>query len=44
MPELLIDLITMAMRTIASRTYDGRIHLLEYVPTVLSGPPAPANA
>jgi len=25
----------------ASRTFDGRIQLLEYVPTVLSGPPTP---
>lgn len=27
----------------ASRTFDGRIQLLEYVPTVLSGPPGPAD-
>jgi dihydrofolate reductase len=25
----------------ASRTFDGRIQLLEYIPTVLSGPPGP---
>jgi hypothetical protein len=24
---------------IASRTFDGRIQLLEYVPTALTGPP-----
>lgn len=28
-----------ALEMIASRTFDGRIHLLEYVPTVLTGPP-----
>lgn len=28
-----------ALEMIASRTFDGRIQLLEYVPTVLSGPP-----
>ena len=26
---------------VASRTFDGRIQLLEYVPTVLTGPPGP---
>jgi hypothetical protein len=31
MPELLIDFIT---------SLDGRIQLLEYVPTILAGPPA----
>lgn len=30
-----------ALDMIASRTFDGRIHLLEYVPTVLNGPPRP---
>jgi dihydrofolate reductase len=29
-----------ALVMVASRTFDGRIQLLEYVPTVLSGPPA----
>jgi hypothetical protein len=24
---------------ISSRTFDGRIQLLEYVPTILAGPP-----
>jgi dihydrofolate reductase len=28
-----------ALNMVASRTFDGRIQLLEYVPTVLSGPP-----
>jgi len=28
-----------ALDMISSRTFDGRIQLLEYVPTVLSGPP-----
>jgi dihydrofolate reductase len=28
-----------ALDMVASRTFDGRIQLLEYVPTVLSGPP-----
>jgi dihydrofolate reductase len=28
-----------ALDMIGSRTFDGRIQLLEYVPTVLSGPP-----
>ena len=27
------------LEMIASRTFDGRIQLLEYVPTVLAGPP-----
>jgi hypothetical protein len=27
------------MRTIGSRTFDGRIQLLEYVPAILAGPP-----
>jgi hypothetical protein len=25
---------------VASRTFDGRLQLLEYVPTVLAGPPS----
>ena len=29
-----------ALELVASRTFDGRIQLLDYVPTVLSGPPA----
>ena len=34
-----------ALELIASRTFDGRIQLLDYVPTVLDGPPrAAANA
>jgi riboflavin biosynthesis pyrimidine reductase len=28
-----------ALEMITSRTFDGRLQLLEYVPTVLSGPP-----
>ena len=28
-----------ALEMVASRTFDGRIQLLDYVPTVLSGPP-----
>jgi len=32
-PDVALDLLT-------SRTFDGRIQLLEYVPTVLAGPPA----
>jgi hypothetical protein len=28
-----------ALDMVASRTFDGRIQLLEYVPTVLAGPP-----
>jgi dihydrofolate reductase len=28
-----------AMAMVASRTFDGRLQLLEYVPTVLTGPP-----
>jgi dihydrofolate reductase len=30
-----------ALDMVASRTFDGRIQLLEYVPTVLTGPPGP---
>ena len=33
MQELLVDFIT------PSRTFDGKLQLLEYVPTVLTGPP-----
>ena len=32
-----------ALDMVASRTFDGRIQLLEYVPTVLSGPPSVHN-
>ena len=35
-PDVGLDLIS-------SRTFDGRIQLLDYVPTVLSGPPTRAN-
>ena len=35
-PDLALDMI-------ASRTFDGRIQLLEYVPTLLSGPPGSAK-
>jgi dihydrofolate reductase len=31
-----------ALEMVASRTFDGRIQLLEYVPTVLTGPPGNA--
>ena len=31
-PDLALDMIS-------SRTFDGRIQLLEYVPTILTGPP-----
>jgi dihydrofolate reductase len=30
-----------ALDMISSRTFDGRIQLIEYVPTVLAGPPGP---
>jgi dihydrofolate reductase len=33
-----------ALDMIGSRTFDGRIQLLEYVPTILSGPPDPDTA
>jgi dihydrofolate reductase len=32
------------LEMIASRTFDGRIQLLEYAPSVLAGPPAAADA
>jgi dihydrofolate reductase len=32
-----------ALDTVSSRTFDGRIQLLEYVPRVLSGPPGTNN-
>ena len=32
-----------ALDMISSRTFDGRIQLLEYAPTVLSGRPGSAN-
>jgi hypothetical protein len=28
------------LEMVASRTFDGRLQLLEYVPTVLTGPPS----
>jgi dihydrofolate reductase len=28
-----------ALEMVASRTFDGRLQLLEYIPTVLAGPP-----
>jgi dihydrofolate reductase len=31
-----------ALELVETRTFDGRLQLLEYVPTVLDGPPAPA--
>jgi dihydrofolate reductase len=33
-----------ALELVASRTFDGRLQLLEYVPTVLAGPPGTATA
>jgi dihydrofolate reductase len=33
-----------ALDMIASRTFDGRLQLLEYVPTVLAGPPGTTKA
>ena len=33
-----------ALEMVASRTFDGRIQLLEYVPTVLAGPPGTDQA
>jgi dihydrofolate reductase len=33
-----------ALELVASRTFDGRIQLLEYVPTVLAGPPGTTKA
>ena len=33
-----------ALDMVASRTFDGRIQLLEYVPTVLTGPPGAHSA
>ena len=33
-----------ALDMVASRTFDGRIQLLEYVPTVLAGPPGTSQA
>ena len=32
-----------ALDMVASRTFDGRLQLLEYVPTVLTGPPGPQS-
>jgi hypothetical protein len=29
---------------VSSRTFDGRLQLLEYAPTVLAGPPGTAKA
>jgi dihydrofolate reductase len=32
-----------ALRLVSSRTFDGRLQLLDYVPTVLAGPPGRAT-
>ncbi len=32
------------LEMVASRTFDGRLQLLEYVPTVLTGPPSTERA
>jgi dihydrofolate reductase len=32
-----------ALELVASRTFDGRLQMLEYVPTVLDGPPGVGN-
>jgi dihydrofolate reductase len=32
-----------ALEMISSRTFDGRIQLLEYVPAILAGPPGPSG-
>jgi hypothetical protein len=49
MAELLVDRIydgypDVALDMVNSRTFDGRIQLLEYVPTVLAGPRGTDNA
>ena len=36
-PDVSLDMV-------GSRTFDGRLQMLEYVPTVLAGPPGPAEA
>jgi len=33
-----------SLKMVNSRTFDGRLQLLEYVPTVLAGPPGPTTA
>jgi dihydrofolate reductase len=33
-----------SLNMVASRTFDGRLQMLEYVPTVLAGPPNPPVA
>jgi dihydrofolate reductase len=33
-----------ALEMISSRTFDGRIQLLEYVPAILAGPPGTGRA
>jgi dihydrofolate reductase len=33
----------LALELVANRTFDGRLQLLEYVPTVLDGPPGAGN-
>jgi len=35
-PDVSLDMVS-------SRVFDGRLQLLEYVPTVLAGPPVPAK-
>jgi hypothetical protein len=33
-----------ALEMVSSRTFDGRLQLLEYVPRVLAGPPGAATS
>jgi hypothetical protein len=33
-----------SLKMVDSRTFDGRLQLLEYIPTVLSGPPGSVAA
>lgn len=41
--ERIYDGYAVALDMISSRTFDGPIQLLEYVPTILSVPPGSAN-
>lgn len=38
MPELLVDFTSLDGYGAGSRTFDGRIQMVEYVPRVLDGP------
>ena len=44
MPRLMVDFIDLSLELLSNRTFDGRLQLVEYTPTVLAGPPVTGGA